>query len=116
MAQQEQLARWRLILGTETQESFSGMGGGALSQEELLMDAALGAIYGGPEEAFGDSGKGAGKGPSSPLLSKWLGDLRSLFDPDTVAVVQSSRALSSFSWSLSCWTAWSLTGIWPPPC
>ena len=88
MAQQEQLARWRLILGSETQESFSGMGGGALSQEELLMDAALGAIYGGPEEAFGDSGKGAGKGPSSPLLSKWLGDLRSLFDPETVAVVQ----------------------------
>lgn len=88
MSQTEQLSRWRLILGTETEESFSGMGGGGLSREELLMDAALGAIYGGPGESFGGSGGGGGKGPSSPLISKWLGDLRSLFDPETVAVVQ----------------------------
>ena len=82
------LRRWRLILGAETEQSFSGMGGAPLSQEELLMDSALGAIYGGPGEGFGEPGRGAGKGPSSPLLSKWLGDLRSLFDPETVAVVQ----------------------------
>lgn len=88
MSQTQQLSRWRLILGTETEESFSGMGGGGLSQEELLMDSALGAIYGGPGEGFGEPGRGAGKGPSSPLLSKWLGDLRSLFDPEIVAVVQ----------------------------
>ena len=89
MAQQEQLSRWRLILGCETQESFQGMGGGGLSQEELLMDSALGAIYGGPGEGFGPSGPGgAGRGPSSPVISQWLGDLRSLFDPEMVAVVQ----------------------------
>ena len=88
MSQTEQLSRWRLILGAETEESFSGMGGAPLSQEELLMDSALGAIYGGPGEGFGESGRGAGKGPSSPVISKWLGDLRSLFDPETVAVVQ----------------------------
>lgn len=89
MSQTEQLSRWRLILGAETQQSFEGMGGGGLSQEELLMDSALGAIYGGPGESFGGgSGGGAGKGPSSPVISKWLGDLRSLFDPETVAVVQ----------------------------
>ena len=88
MSQTQQLARWRLILGSETEESFTGMGGGGLSQEELLMDSALGAIYGGPGEGFGEPGRGAGKGPSSPLLSKWLGDLRSLFDPEIVAVVQ----------------------------
>ena len=52
------------------------------------MDSALGAIYGGPGEGFGGPGQGAGKGPSSPVISKWLGDLRSLFDPETVAVVQ----------------------------
>lgn len=53
------------------------------------MDSALGSIYGGPGESFGGgSGGGAGKGPSSPVISKWLGDLRSLFDPETVAVVQ----------------------------
>ncbi len=87
MSQTEQLTRWRLILGSETQEAFTGMGGGGLSQDELLMDSALGAIYGGPGESFG-GGPGGGKGPSSPLISKWLGDLRSLFDPETVAVVQ----------------------------
>ncbi len=88
MSQTEQLSRWRLILGAETEQSFSGMGGAPLSQEELLMDSALGAIYGGPGEGFGGPGQGAGKGPSSPVISKWLGDLRSLFDPETVAVVQ----------------------------
>ena len=82
----EQMTRWRLILGSETQESFASMGGGSLSQEELLMDSALAAIYGGPGESLG--GGGAGKGPSSPHISKWLGDLRSLFDPEIVAVVQ----------------------------
>ena len=63
MSQTEQLSRWRLILGAETEESFSGMGGSPLSREELLMDAALGAIYGGPGESFGGSGGGGGKGP-----------------------------------------------------
>ena len=89
MTQQEQLTRWRLILGSETQQSFEGMGGVPLAREELLMDSALEAIYGGPGEfGAGSSGRGAGKGPSSPVISKWLGDLRALFDPETVAVVQ----------------------------
>ena len=48
MTQQEQLSRWRLILGAETEDAFASMGAGGLSQEELLMDSALGAIYGGP--------------------------------------------------------------------
>ena len=47
MTQTEQLSRWRLILGAETEQSFGGMGGTPLSREELLMDSALGAIYGG---------------------------------------------------------------------
>ena len=91
MARTERSSRWRLILGSETQKSFQSMGGGGLSQEELLMDAALGAIYGGPGEGFGGGpgpSGGAGKGPSSPAISKWLGDLRALFDPEMVAVVQ----------------------------
>ncbi len=85
MEQAEQRSRWRLILGSETEASFSGMGSGGLTQEELLLDGALAAIYGGPGESFGPGG---GKGPAAPLLSKWLGDLRSLFDPEIVAVVQ----------------------------
>ena len=84
MTQEQRISRWRLILGSETQESFDAMGGIPMSQEEFLMDQALAAIYGSPGESFG----GAGKGPSSPLISKWLGDLRSLFDSEIVAVVQ----------------------------
>ncbi len=87
--QNEQMARWRLILGSETQKDFSDMGLSELSQEQLLMDNALAAIYGTDKESFGSSGsRGAGNGPSSPHISKWLGDIRSLFDPDMVAVVQ----------------------------
>ena len=56
----EQMARWRLILGSETENSFSAMGGSPLSQEDFLMDNALAAIYG----QSGDSqfGSGGGKG------------------------------------------------------
>ena len=88
MAQREQLARWRLILGAESQPDFEGMGAAPLSREELLMDSALAAIYGGPGESFGAPGQGGGHGPSAPRIAKWLGDLRSLFDPEIVAVVQ----------------------------
>ena len=88
MAQREQLARWRLILGAESQPDFEGMGAAPLSREELLMDSALAAIYGGPGESFGAAGQGGGHGPSAPRIAKWLGDLRSLFDPEIVAVVQ----------------------------
>ena len=84
MTDQERIARWRLILGSESQNTFDSMGGTALSEEQFLMDQALAAIYGGPGESFG----GAGKGPSSPHISKWLGDIRTLFDSETVAVVQ----------------------------
>lgn len=84
MTDQERIARWRLILGSESQESFANMGGISLSEEQFLMDQALSAIYGGPGESF----TGAGKGPSSPHISKWLGDLRSLFDGEIVAIVQ----------------------------
>ena len=89
MTQAEQIARWRLILGSESQDVFERMGGGLpMSEEQLLMDQALAAIYGGPGEGFAGPGNGAGRGPSSPYISKWLGDLRSLFDSEIVAVVQ----------------------------
>lgn len=86
MPQTEQLARWRLILGSETNERFTSMGGGTLTKDQFLMDSALAAIYGNTKESLG--GRGAGHGPSSPHIAKWLGDLRSLFDPEIVAVVQ----------------------------
>lgn len=88
MTNEERLSRWRLILGPEIQSQFQQMGGGALSQEELMMDQALSAIYGGDAESFGSGGPGGGRGPSAPRLAKWLGDLRSLFDQEIVAVIQ----------------------------
>lgn len=81
------LKRWRLILGEEAQENMTGMGCGSLSEEELLMDSALSQIYG-SGSGKNSAGKGAGKGPSSPNLSRWLGDLRSLFSPMEVRVIQ----------------------------
>lgn len=85
METQEKLKRWRLILGKEAEQTLEQMASGEmLSQEDLLMDRALGAIYGG-SDGFGG---GAGSGPSSPQLSRWLGDLRALFSPMEVQVIQ----------------------------
>lgn len=85
METQEKLKRWRLILGKEAEQTLEQMASGEmLSQEELLMDRALGAIYGGAD----DFGGVAGSGPSSPQLSRWLGDLRALFSPMEVQVIQ----------------------------
>ncbi len=86
--EKEQLTRWRLILGNETQEDFTGMGMDGLSKEQMLMDEALAEIYSGGLSGESGTGRGAGKGPSAPHISKWLGDIRSLFDPDMVAIVQ----------------------------
>lgn len=78
------LKRWRLILGAESQEQLSSLGCGALSEEDLLMDSALSQIYG----ANGFGGRLGGSGGSSPQLTKWLGDLRSLFSPMEIKVIQ----------------------------
>ena len=82
-------ARWRLILGAQAQERLERMGACGLTEEQLLMDQALGAIYGGDAGEDALSGRGAGSGPSSPRISKWLGDVRALFDREIVTVIQS---------------------------
>jgi hypothetical protein len=68
---QEQLQRWRLILGHHAQENLQQMAGGPgglqLSGEQAGMD---------------------GLGPSAPNLAKWLGDIRSYFKEDVVTVIQ----------------------------
>ena len=83
------IQRWRLILGQESQERFTGMGGAPLAGELDLMDQALAAIYNRSDAGgFGSPGRGAGHGPSNPQLTRWLGDVRSLFDKDLVTVIQ----------------------------
>lgn len=88
MEQVEKLGRWRLILGQESEERIHGMGGEVLSEEQLLLDQALAAIYNNAENGgFGPAG-GAGKGPSNPQITRWLGDVRTLFEQDLVKVIQ----------------------------
>lgn len=91
----EQMKRWRLILGEESQGQFDtmdGAGGAQLSQEQWLMDQALAAIYNkstaGGFGSFGPGGRGAGMGPSNPQVTRWLGDVRTLFDKELVKIVQ----------------------------
>lgn len=87
MENKEILKRWRLILGSGCDEMINSLGGASeMSADELLMDSALSQIYG------NDSGANmmgtAGKGASSPKLTKWLGDLRSLFASAEIKVIQ----------------------------
>ena len=42
----EQLKKWRLLLGSESESGFPADGMGVMSAEELLMDQALSQIYG----------------------------------------------------------------------
>lgn len=87
MENKEILKRWRLILGADSQRQMDAMGGAAaLSAEDMLMDSALSQIYGN-DSGEGTSGK-AGQGMSSPKLTKWLGDLRTLFAPMEIKVIQ----------------------------
>lgn len=87
MDEKEKIKRWRLILGQESQKRFSQIGDVYLNEEQDLMDQALAAIYNRQEEGgFGNGG--GGKGPSNPLISRWLGDVRSLFDKELVTVIQ----------------------------
>ncbi|MDE6642230.1 MAG: VWA domain-containing protein [Acetatifactor sp.] len=89
MNQEEHIQRWRLILGQESRARFEKMGNAELSPEQDLMDQALAAIYNNTESGgFGSGGAGAGNGPSNPRISKWLGDVRSLFDKELVTVIQ----------------------------
>jgi len=96
MNDQEQLKRWRLILGKSADEALSA-GSILFDPEEIVMDEALAAIYDGTSGADGDgtapgtkSGqRSAGLGSSSPKLAKWLGDIRAFFPEDVVSVIQS---------------------------
>ena len=61
------IQRWRLILGQESQERFTGMGGAPLTGELALMDQALAAIYTRSDAGgFGSPGRGAGTAPPIP--------------------------------------------------
>src|SRR3954464_4397753 len=86
----EQLTRWRLVLGKDSQDSLSSMcpSGCNLSAEQLEMDEALSAIYDETAEQTEPGQRQAGLGGSAPKLNKWLGDIRNYFKEDVVSVIQ----------------------------
>lgn len=74
-------------MGGESQEGFDRMGCPPLDSGQQLMDQALAAIYDNTQSG-GFGGRSAGKGPSMPVVSKWLGDIRSMFDRELVTIIQ----------------------------
>ncbi len=90
MEQTEQVKRWRLILGKETEEELQSLGAAPnLSENELIMDEALAAIYDKTSGfAYDSGGKGADKSKSSPKVARWLADIRTFFKDDLVSLIQ----------------------------
>lgn len=78
--QEELEKRWRLVLGSETRDELSV----DLSKQETGIDNTLQALY--------NSDRKGGLGPSSPNVSRWLGDIREYF-PNTIVKVMQQDAL-----------------------
>ncbi|MGN6546136.1 MAG: VWA domain-containing protein [Aureliella sp.] len=96
----EQVARWRLILGKESQNALEELNGGAcsLSAAQLEMDEALEAIYGGDQEqeiSRDEWGRkeiggphGSTSGKTRPRVARWLDQVRNFFPKDVVVLLQ----------------------------
>ena len=77
---EERIKRWRLVLGAETKDQLPV----EFSTKETGIDKTLEALY--------NTDKKGGLGPSSPNVSRWLGDIRTYF-PNTVVKVMQQDAL-----------------------
>jgi hypothetical protein len=89
----DRYTRWRLILGKQANEGLCKLAGrgSLLDGDQANLDDALGQIYGNDGPGGGSdkqSKRSAGLGASAPRLAKWLGDIRSYFSKDVVAVIQ----------------------------
>jgi len=73
---EEHLRKWRLILGGQQNDGT----GYTLNARDTQIDGALEALY--------DSDRKGGLGPSSPNISRWLGDIRDFFPATVVQVMQ----------------------------
>jgi VWA domain containing CoxE-like protein len=78
MTESERLKRWRLVLGSDAENSC----GSALAGAELGMDQALDALY------KSDKPRSGGLGGSAPKVARWLGDIRTYFPSSVVRVMQ----------------------------
>jgi Mg-chelatase subunit ChlD len=86
----DRYVRWRLLLGREAENDLCRMAGcsGLLGGELAKLDEALAQIYGGGAPTQAGGKRSAGLGASAPKLAQWLGDVRSYFTQDVVAVIQ----------------------------
>ncbi|MBB5806916.1 Mg-chelatase subunit ChlD [Saccharothrix ecbatanensis] len=80
----ERQRRWRLLLGGAAGDL------GSLSSDDQRRDSALTGLYGGGGDDAPSSGgkRSAGLGGSSPVLHRWLGDVRTYFPSSVVQVMQ----------------------------
>lgn len=76
MSAEDDLRKWRLILGGQTNDGTGYVPEGT----DLQVDRALEALY--------DSNRQGNLGPSSPNVSRWLGDIRTFFPSSVVQVMQ----------------------------
>ena len=94
----EQLRRWRLVLGKDSQDALGNMGSCSLTGDSAAIDEALDMVYAGEDESHEltkeewertPGGRhGAVKGRTFPKVARWLGEIRRLFPTDIVALVQ----------------------------
>src|SRR5690606_15569809 len=82
----ERLRRWRLVLGgaAEGELGPAGAPGGG----DARVDAALGVLYDGAGDAEAERDGPGSLGASAPGVARWLGDVRELFPPGVVQVMQ----------------------------
>lgn len=76
MSNEQELRKWRMILGNHAEDTT----GISLDGRQLQMDKTLEALY--------DTDRRSGLGPSSPNVSRWLGDIRNFFPSSVVQVMQ----------------------------
>ena len=77
-AEKEDIQRWRLILGSSSNDAMQKLGNSCgvsgencgLSADQMIMDEALGAIYDESTEGSGSGERGAGLEGSAPRLNK----------------------------------------------
>ncbi|WP_273215850.1 VWA domain-containing protein [Runella zeae] len=86
---QEQLRKWRLILGGDEADGT----GYNLTQKDIQIDKALTVLYDFERKRqFNYGDKQGGSEASSPGVARWLGDIRNFF-PNTVVQVMQNDAL-----------------------
>jgi Mg-chelatase subunit ChlD len=83
VSETERRRRWRLVLGSEAQDSC-----GALNGPALEMDKVLAALYEPEGGGLGSTERRGGTGKSAPSVARWLGDIRNYFPSSVVQVMQ----------------------------